>query len=214
MKGLLLKDYYMILKYCRIYGLIVLVFGACSLVDQSNLFMLAYPAVLCGINCVTLLSYDERSQWQQYCEILPYTRKQVVDAKYLLSGILISGLAVFLAAAHSLAGAVRGNFNLIWVFEVFCLIWAVGYLFSAICLPMIFKFGSEKGRIMYIAVVIIFCVGFVTFGVNVSDTAQNEEALGFLLVNPTYMGAAAVIASVLFAISMKLSERFYMNREL
>ena len=214
MKGLLLKDYYMILKYCRIYGLIVLVFGACSLVDQSNLFMLAYPAVLCGINCVTLLSYDERSQWQQYCEILPYTRKQVVDAKYLLSGILISGLAGLLAAAHSLAGAVRGNFNLIWVFEVFCLIWAVGYLFSAICLPMIFKFGSEKGRIMYIAVVIIFCVGFVTFGVNVSDTAQNEEALGFLLVNPTYMGAAAVIASVLFAISMKLSERFYMNREL
>ena len=52
MKGLLLKDYYMILKYCRMYGLIVLVFVTCSLVDQSNLFMLAYPAVLCGINCV------------------------------------------------------------------------------------------------------------------------------------------------------------------
>ena len=204
----------MILKYCRIYGLIVLVFGACSLVDQSNLFMLAYPAVLCGINCVTLLSYDERSQWQQYCEILPYTRKQVVDAKYLLSGILISGLAGLLAAAHSLAGAVRGNFDPIWVFEVFCMIWAVGYLFSAICLPMIFKFGSEKGRIMYIAVVIIFCVGFVTFGANVSDTIQNEETLGFLLANPTCMGAAAVIAFALYVISMKLSERFYVNREL
>ncbi len=214
MKGLLLKDYYMILKYCRIYGLIVLVFGACSLVNQSNLFMLAYPAVLCGINCVTLLSYDERSKWEQYWETLPYTRKQVVDAKYLLSGILISGLAVLLAAAHSLAGAVRGNFDPIWVFEVFCLIWAVGYLFSAICLPMIFKFGSEKGRIMYIAVVIIFCVGFVTFGVNVSDTVQNEEALGFLLANPTYLGAAAVITSAVFVISMKLSEKFYMNREL
>lgn len=214
MKGLLLKDYYMILKYCRIYGLIVLVFGACSLVNQSNLFMLAYPAVLCGINCVTLLSYDERSKWQQYCETLPYTRKQVVDSKYLLSGILISGLAVLLAAAHSLAGAVRGNFDPIWVLNVFCLIWAVGYLFSAICLPMIFKFGSEKGRIMYIAVVIIFCVGFVTFGVNVSDTVQNEEAQLFLMSNPAYMGAAAVVSFVLFVISMKLSERFYMNREL
>lgn len=214
MKGLLLKDYYMILKYCRLYGLIVLVFGACSLVDQSNLFMLAYPAVLCGINCVTLLSYDERSKWQQYCETLPYTRKQVVDSKYVISCILVSGLSVLLAAAHSLAGAVRGNFDPIWVFGVFCLIWAVGYLFSAICLPMIYKFGSEKGRIMYIAVVIIFCVGFVTFGVNVSDTVQNEETLGFLMANPTCMGAAAVIASVLFVISMKLSERFYMNREL
>ena len=67
---------------------------------------------------------------------------------------------------------------------------------------------------MYIAVVVIFCVGFVTFGVNVSDTIQNKETLGFFMANPTYMGAAAVIASVLFVISMKLSERFYMNREL
>lgn len=85
MKGLLLKDYYMLLKYCRPYALIVLIFGACSLADGGNLFMLAYPAVLCGINSVSLLAYDEKSRWQQYCETMPYTRKQVVDSKYLLS---------------------------------------------------------------------------------------------------------------------------------
>ena len=45
MKGLLLKDYYMLLKYCRPYALIVLIFGVCSLADGGNLFMLAYPAV-------------------------------------------------------------------------------------------------------------------------------------------------------------------------
>ena len=52
MKGLLLKDYHMLLKYCRPYALIVLIFGVCSLADGGNLFMLAYPAVLCGINCI------------------------------------------------------------------------------------------------------------------------------------------------------------------
>ena len=77
MKGLLLKDYYMLLKYCRPYALIVLIFGVCSLADGGNLFMLAYPAVLCGINSVSLLAYDEKSRWQQYCETMPYTRKQV-----------------------------------------------------------------------------------------------------------------------------------------
>ena len=41
MKGLLLKDYYMLLKYCRPYALIVLIFGVCSLADGGNLFMLA-----------------------------------------------------------------------------------------------------------------------------------------------------------------------------
>ena len=164
MKGLLLKDYYMLLKYCRPYALIVLIFGVCSLADGGNLFMLAYPAVLCGINSVSLLAYDEKSRWQQYCETMPYTRKQVVDSKYLLSFLLIAGLSVVLAAAHSLVGAVRGIFNPVWVLNIFCLIWSVGHAFSAICLPMIFKYGSEKGRVMYIAVVVVFCVAFVNFG--------------------------------------------------
>ena len=92
MKGLLLKDYYMLLKYCRPYALIVLIFGVCSLADGGNLFMLAYPAVLCGINSVSLVAYDEKSRWQQYCETMPYTRKQVVDSKYLMSFLLIAGL--------------------------------------------------------------------------------------------------------------------------
>ena len=49
-----------------------------------------------------------------------------------------------LAATHSLVGAVRGIFNPVWVLNIFCLIWSVGHAFSAICLPMIFKYGSEK----------------------------------------------------------------------
>ena len=72
-----------------------------------------------------------------------------------------------LAAAHSLVGAVRGIFNPVWVLNIFCLIWSVGHAFSAICLPMIFKYGSEKGRVMYIAVVVVFCVisgVYETFG--------------------------------------------------
>lgn len=51
----------MLLKYCRPYALIVLIFGVCSLADGGNLFMLAYPAVLCGINSVSLLAYDEKA---------------------------------------------------------------------------------------------------------------------------------------------------------
>lgn len=214
MKGLLLKDYYMLLKYSRPYALIVLVFGVCSLADRGNLFMLAYPAVLCGINAVSLLAYDEKSRWQQYCETMPYTRKQVVDSKYLLSFMLIAGLAVLLAAAHSLAGIVRGVFNPVWIINIFCLIWIVGNVFSAICLPLIFKFGSEKGRIMYIAIVVIFCVAFVTFGYDFSEASQPVGAFAALAENPMSMAVLSVIASVLFLGSMKLSEQFYMKREL
>ena len=197
MKGLLLKDYYMLLKYCRPYALIVLIFGVCSLADGSNLFMLAYPAVLCGINSVSLLAYDEKSRWQQYCETMPYTRKQVVDSKYLLSFLLIAGLSVVLAAAHGLVGAVRGIFNPVWVLNIFLT-----------C--SIYKILS-----MYIAVVVVFCVAFVNFGgYDFSEVSQLSGAFAVFEENPIYMVVLAVIAAVLFLGSMKLSEQFYMKREL
>lgn len=46
MKGLLLKDYYMLLKYCRPYALIVLIFGVCSLADGGKF---VYAGLSCGV---------------------------------------------------------------------------------------------------------------------------------------------------------------------
>ena len=87
--------------------------------------------------------------------------------------------------------------------------------FSAICLPMIFKYGSEKGRVMYIAVVVVFCVAFVNFGgYDFSEVSQLSGAFAVFAENPIYMVVLAVIAAVLFLGSMKLSEQFYMKREL
>ena len=65
MKGLILKDIYMMMKYCRAYLLIIIVFTAVSFVDNGNLFLVFYPTILCGMIPVNLLSYDERSRWLQ-----------------------------------------------------------------------------------------------------------------------------------------------------
>ena len=118
MKGLLLKDFYMAMKYCRAYVVIAVVFSLLSIWGNTS-FLLAYPVLLASVIPVNLISYDEKSRWQQYCETMPYTRKQVVDSKYLMSFLLIAGLSVVLAAAHSLVGAVRGIFNPVWVLNIF-----------------------------------------------------------------------------------------------
>lgn len=208
MKGLLLKDYYMFMKYCRMYLLIAAIFGVCSL-NRSNIFTMAYPAVLCGITAVSLIGYDEKSRWQQFCETLPYTRKQVVTSKYMFSLILIAGLSVLFAVAHALAGIVSGQLNGMWVLDVFGLIWSVGHLFCAIILPFIFKYGSEKGRLMYIAVVVIFCVFFVSM-----NSIETGDIIRILNVNVGMVVAATVISTCLFVMSMLLSQHFYLKREL
>lgn len=63
MKGLLLKDWYMMKKYCRAYLLIAVVFIAVSLFSNDNMFFVFYPCLLCGMIPVNLLAYDERSRW-------------------------------------------------------------------------------------------------------------------------------------------------------
>ena len=88
MKGLLLKDWYMIQKYCRSYILITAVFIGLSLANGENLFFTFYPCMLCGMIPVTLLGYDERSGWMQYSGTMPYAKEQIVSEKYLI-GILV-----------------------------------------------------------------------------------------------------------------------------
>ena len=84
MKGLLLKDWYMMKQYCRTYPVIAVAFMALSLVDSDNLFFVFYPCLLCGMIPVTLLGYDERSGWVQYSGTMPYTKIQIDSEKYLV----------------------------------------------------------------------------------------------------------------------------------
>ena len=89
MKGLLLKDFYMMLKYCRSYLLIAVVFFAMSFMSTENLIFIFYPCVISAMLPVTLLSIDERSRWLPYAATLPVTRAQIVSEKYLFG--LIAG---------------------------------------------------------------------------------------------------------------------------
>ena len=94
MKGLLLKDWYMMKMYCKSYHFIAVVFVALSLVSNGNMFFVFYPCLLCGMIPVNLLGYDERSRWMQYSGTMPYTKAQIVSGKYLIG--LLAQLTILL----------------------------------------------------------------------------------------------------------------------
>ncbi len=66
MKGLLLKDFYVARKHCKVFVIIMAVFMAISFAGDGDLFFLIYPCFLTGMIPVTLLSYDEHSRWSEY----------------------------------------------------------------------------------------------------------------------------------------------------
>ena len=110
MKGLLLKDWYMVWKYCKYYFLLGIVFFAFSIVED-NMFFVFYPCLLCGIIPANLLGYDERSRWMQYSGTLPYTRAQIVSAKYLIGLFAQTAMLFLMGIARGIRMGMNGSFR-------------------------------------------------------------------------------------------------------
>ena len=75
MRGLLLKDWYLIQKYAWSLYLMDVFFIALSLAMDS-VFIFIYPYLFAGIIPMTLYAYDEREKWKAYCAALPVSRRQ------------------------------------------------------------------------------------------------------------------------------------------
>lgn len=208
MKGLLLKDWYMMKAYCRAYLLIAIMFIGLSIVNDDNLFFVFYPCLLCGMIPVNLLGYDERSRWIQYSGTLPYTKEQIVAAKYL-TGLLSQ--AAMMAATGIVQGmkmAVSGDF--VWNdFAVLMLLMlTVSTFASSIPLPFIFKLGVEKGRIAYYVMIGFVCCMSIMASKIFSSQMQIEIQANLVFV------ILALVGIGVYILSWYLSVIFYKKREL
>ena len=207
MKGLLLKDWYMVMKYCKAYLLICLVFIGVSIMSDDNFFFILYPCILCGMIPVTLLGYDERSKWDQYCAALPYTKAQIVSGKYLLGMGTQIGMLLLSAVIQVIRMRVSGAFSWKSFSSILSMLAILSFLTPAISLPPMFRWGVEKGRMAYYISVGLVC-GISAFVVNVSDITL----LGFL-PNSAAMLLLGLASLVAYGISWYLSNLFYQKRE-
>ena len=215
MKGLLLKDIYMTLKYCKAYFIISVIFLALIFVDDAsslttlNFMFVVFPCILAGVIPVNLIAYDEKSRWIQYSATLPYTRSQLVNVKYFIGILLQLFMLVLSAIVLVIRMAVLGALEIGTVAFVLIVIFAVSLLSSSVSMPFIFKFGVEKGRVAYYFAIgvssgiSIFTTEFLWAGVSLSSLAVSVISLAMLL------GCIA-----LYTLSWFLSIIFYKKREL
>lgn len=210
MKGLLLKDLYMMKKYCRAYLIITVFFIAVSLTSDDNLFFAFYPCLLCGVIPVNLLGYDEQSHWLQYSGTLPYSKGQIVSCKYLIG--LMAQIAVLIVTG--IVQAVRMNINGTFVLNdyiaLLLMMLSILTVTSSICLPFIFKLGVEKGRIAYYVMIgAVFAGSFMAITIFKSRLRETENIdLSRILPFISLIGIA------IYVLSWYLSVVFYKKREL
>ncbi len=208
MKALLLKDYYMLKKYGKAFLVIELVFLLLSLMPSDNMFFVYYPCMLCGMIPVSLMSYDEKNKWDAYCSVLPYTKAQIVSAKYIVGLIIQVLLLVITGITQAVKMSMEGGFNL----SQFLLIMTIPVIITCIssggCLPFLFKLGVEKGKAAYFGMVGVCCAGSAIAAQLMGLNTKIEVGFGLMLF-------VVVLAAIgLYALSWYLSIRFYEKREI
>ncbi|MBQ1233066.1 MAG: ABC-2 transporter permease [Clostridia bacterium] len=207
MKGLLLKDFYMTIKYCRMTLVVSVLFLILAFFNDS-LFILFYPGMICGLIPTTLLAYDERSRWLQYSMTMPYTKTQIVSSKYLigLTGQILMLLVI--AAVQAVKMRMSGSFMLREYLITLMLIAILSLFSSSVSLPFIFKLGVEKGRITYYVMVGVVCGlgggASVVLGKEIPQHMALDSVLPVLLL----------IVAGIYALSWYLSVVFFKKREI
>lgn len=207
MKGLLIKDFYMMKKYCRAYLLIAVVFIAVSFFAEEDLFMTFYPCLLCGMIPVNLLAYDERSRWMEFSGTLPYTKAQIVSGKYLIGLMTQAALLVVTGVAQGIRMAMAGSFALRDFAVLMLLMLCVSTIASSITMPFVFKLGVEKGRIAYYVMVGAVCGGSVVASSVFRGQMQSEMQVNAPLT------VVALVCIGIYALSWYLSVVLYQKRE-
>ena len=199
MKGLLLKDWYLTLKYLRMLILISLLFAAMSVFSPENGFFRIYPAVMFAMIPVSLYSYDDREKWTVYAQAFPVSRAQYVTGKYLFGALGMAALVALLTVLYLISGA-EGFVGAVTISLV------LGLGSASLMLPVLFRFGAEKGRIAYLIFIGAICGG----GAALSLAAPSEGGAAM----PTPSAALCAGMIVFYILSWRLSVALYQKREL
>ena len=201
MKGLLLKDFYVLKKELRAFLFIIVLFTAFSFVGENNSFFMFYGLIMLPIVNISLISYDERSHWDSFLETTPISRSTAVTEKYLLNLLLLLLWSPVVLAVYLIQSANLGN-----PVQAICICAYMALFFPAVIYPFIFALGSEKGRFAYF-IFIFAAMAIVAAGVSLMDQGAFviPDELSLILLLPP-------IAAYL--ISWRVSIALYKKRSL
>ena len=158
MKGLLIKDFYLITQNRKTF-LIYLFCCAFMAFSVDVSFVAGYIAMLLGIITLSTLSYDEYDNGMTFLMTLPVDGRTYVREKFFLLAInemigFATGL-IFMALSFAFRGQLNTlSENIVPLFLFTC---ASGALLTMM-IPIELKSGVEKGRIIMMVIYGIFGV--------------------------------------------------------
>ena len=205
MIGLMKKDLFVADKSGRLLLVMAVAF---SMIPSMGNFGATYAMMLALMMPLTSIAYDERCKWDKYAAMLPYTPGQIVWSKYLLAyfyTVLGGGIIVL---GTLLRGIVTESVDWELTAQLTVMMGVAMLFVMALGLPVIYRFGSEKGRFVMI----------VIMGLGVGVALGLMGVFGELPELPSLPlpAVAAIVAALVVAAtyaSFRASVHFYKKRQ-
>ncbi|NLL77087.1 MAG: ABC-2 transporter permease [Clostridiales bacterium] len=219
MKGLLLKDFYMIWKQAKIMLLLVIIYILIGVFNDS-LFWTMFSVIFMSMLPITALALDERSGWNRYAGMLPYSSKDIVMSKYLFGLIGVGIVIVVYVILTVLTGiALHREIQPAAILEMIIPLFSVSCIFMGTNLPIMFKTGVEKGRMWYTLSLIVIMGSSSAVISILNEESVKKEIIGFLqigrLTDAMLQNAVLlVVCGVLLLGSMNLAVKIYEKKDL
>lgn len=173
MYSLLLKDFYILLNNAKAFLFMLLVFAFAFIPSSGLLAYIVACGIMSSMMVVTTFSYDERSKWRQYALIMPYERREIVLSKFCLLalcafiGIALASLFGLVLKPILAVFAMTITFKMEEFLSTMLLGFSLALIYGSCSIPLIFKLGAEKARLMTVLSFLIpTAIGFVIFKIG------------------------------------------------
>ncbi len=193
MKGLIIKDCLVITRQLKLFLLIIPIMAIIGGTSTASI------AILLGaVLPMTAIAYDEQSKWDELAVMMPYSKRSLVLSKYLLGYLCMAGSTVIYAITKLIFSTVwNGNAGE----NLFLIYYAIlnGLFLIAINTPILFRFGTQKGRFVFI----VF-LGLVAASGTAIKEFQAEIPRNLIENLPVFL---LVIAIIMNLVSVNISLR-------
>lgn len=213
MIGFVKKDWYILRKQMRTYAMILVVYALLSISGAWGSNLIAAMVALVTLMCpLTAFAFDQATRWDAYACSLPGGGKGAVAGRYLSTisvWLMATVLCCVISAVLWAAGLLEGNILELLVGNLVS--GATGLLMAAVTLPLCYKFGVERGRVLMTLVFVCIFVGILaTPGLvdGLLPAAMDTE----MLVIGGLICFVVLVAAGLY-LSYRISRAIYLKKE-
>ncbi len=207
MIGAVIADMLSMKKVVKLYLIVSVIYIALGIFNGGGSGMVSFLVFFAVMLVLASFSYNDICHWDKFINVTPVRRIEIVAAKYIfaLTAVAVSTLIgeIVLYVTGKMSGRPLEE-DMISMLVVS----GIGMVYLSIMLPILFKVGAEKGRIIMFVVLLIPVVGALLI-------SKDPEMMAAVNQIDFRMAAAAAPFAVaaIFVISFFISYKIYKSKE-